>query len=185
MKKLFLFMCLLFVTSSAVADVTTDLNFKKAENTIIDILRIKDETLDARNIKFDYREPSGLDFGICCFTKKELVAIEIKKKVQLGRFLVTVGNANYQEYQKGVLKTEISVQSDSLALASFHCEHRARSIAESLLENVTDIEDQEKGRESTYYAPIYNFNVKSDKKTVGVLSLSAVNCELHSVSFEN
>ena len=45
--------------------------------------------------------------------------------------------------------------------------------------------DQVESPKRVYYAPSYTFDIKFEDKKLGVIRLSAVNCDLNSISLEN
>lgn len=159
--------------------------FKKAENSIIDLLRIENPYLDSRNVKIEYHETGGVSFGICCFTTQLLVASDTEENLKLGSFEVTVGNGNYVEYQKGIMHTTITMKNKATVLPDFQCKFTAEKIAKNLFNKNITIKDRNPSTEPAYYASYYTFNVLSDEKILGSIQINAADCELASVSIKN
>lgn len=172
----------LFVMNSlsfAATEPFVEKGFKTAESTVIDILRLKNPTLDSRYVVFESEDQSG-GFAICCYKKKNMTAKYSKDDSILGKFLVTVGNTNYQNYEKGIVQTSIVTESlTPYVQPLWRCEEHVDNIIKDLFP-VTAAVEKHKDKPETY-AAAYMFEVKDNGVVIGQIILNAAECKLQSV----
>lgn len=153
--------------------------FRNAENTLIDILRLKEPTLDSRNIKFESTVDQG-GFAVCCFTKKHVVVKNSKTEQILGQFSVVVGNHNYLDFEKGNVQTSVFTENKTHVVPHWICKDQATQLIGRLFPNSATIDEKFEPTQS--FAASYTFEVKDNSKTIGEITLNAIECEIQSVT---
>lgn len=185
---LFILLCTIALNSFAKTESHEEAAFKKAEDRIITLLRMKDPTLDSRKIKFERGDSEG-GFAVCCYTTKTIYVFneaeidEEGNSKSLGAYKVSVGNQNYKEYEKGILYTDISpvIQLPQVE-PSIACADTAQKIATKVFNSAVKVVDPGKGN-PVYFMPSYSFEVQLKGKRLGEVTLNAANCEMESISY--